>query len=121
MWSRSRASPYQRGMQVSGCDGDAVLGVAGFDATVAGIDADGSQGESFAVGLDRGEFAVGFGDEVPAAFVDQPVVMPTQLGEVGEPVLATAGAPADVMHVGERALPTAREATAHDHGPAPPV
>ena len=86
MWSRSSASPYQQGMHVSGSIDDAVVGVAGFDAAVARIDGHGTQRESFAVGMNGGEFAVGFGDEAPAAFVDQPVMMPTQLGEVGEPV-----------------------------------
>ena len=38
MWSRSSASPYQRGMQVSGSTVIAVVGVSAFDAAVVRVD-----------------------------------------------------------------------------------
>ncbi len=121
MWSRSRGSPYQVGMHVSGSITTPVLVLRASMLPSPGSIVTERKASVFAVGLDGDELPVGLGLEPPTAFVHQPVVMPTQLREVGEPVAPTTRTPTDVMHVGEQVAAHIPGTDTRGPGRAPPA
>ena len=84
-WSRSSESPYQRGMPVMSSIVIPACLVAFGEAGFVGADhVGGWRPEHLTVGVADVQRPVGTDLECPAAFVDEEVMMPTEVDEVGQ-------------------------------------
>ncbi len=67
--------------------------------------------ERVAIGPDRKEIALVIESQAPTALVDESMMMPTELHEVGHRMGATVSPVLDVVDIDERTSATAREST----------
>ena len=90
--------------------GEAALAVAAFNPPSGGCEQAPTAGKHVAVGLDRRRHR-GVGG-TPASFVDEPVMEPAELEEVGELVFAAVNPMTDVVYVDGSDVHRGRETTA---------
>ena len=95
-----------------GVDTQAVVAIEVLDgAAVRSAVTTAAMMERVAVGPDRKEIALVVESQAPTALVDESMVMPTELHQVGHRMGATVGPVLDVVDIDERTGATAREST----------